>query len=76
MAEQRTKLVDLDWLESNFPCMQACPVHTQAGRYVSLIAEGRFEEAYRYARLPNPLASICGRVTSSCDQTGVLVFQL
>ena len=60
--ELRTKLVDLDWLESNFPCMQACPVHTQAGRYVSLIAEGRYEEAYRYARLPNPFASICGRV--------------
>ena len=58
----RTKLVDLDWLESNFPCMQACPVHTQAGRYVHLIAQGRYEEAYRYARLPNPFASICGRV--------------
>src|SRR5690348_5243461 len=42
--------------------MQACPVHTQAGRYVSLIAQGRYEEAYRYARLPNPFASICGRV--------------
>jgi formate dehydrogenase beta subunit len=58
----RTKLVDLDWLESNFPCMQACPVHTQAGRYVALIAEGRYEEAYRYARAPNPFASVCGRV--------------
>ena len=58
----RTKVVDLEWLESNFPCMQACPVHTQAGRYVSLIAEGRYEEAYRYARIPNPFASICGRV--------------
>ena len=58
----RTKLVDLEWLESNFPCMQACPVHTQAGRYVSLIAQGRYEEAYRYARIPNPFASICGRV--------------
>jgi formate dehydrogenase (NADP+) beta subunit len=58
----RTKLVDLEWLESNFPCMQACPVHTQAGRYVTLIAQGRYEEAYRYARLPNPFASICGRV--------------
>jgi formate dehydrogenase beta subunit len=42
--------------------MQACPVHTQAGRYVSLIAEGRYEEAYRYSRVPNPFASICGRV--------------
>ncbi|MGC2465225.1 MAG: FAD-dependent oxidoreductase [Candidatus Acidiferrum sp.] len=58
----RTKSVDLAWLESNFPCMQACPVHTQAGRYVALIAEGRYEEAYRYAREPNPLASVCGRV--------------
>ena len=58
----RTKLVDIEWLESNFPCMQACPVHTQAGRYVSLIAQGRYEEAYRYARVPNPFASICGRV--------------
>ncbi len=41
--------------------MQACPVHTQAGRYVTLIAQGRYEEAYRYAREPNPFASICGR---------------
>src|SRR5215471_4816510 len=62
MPEPRTKLVDLAWLESNFPCMLACPVHTEAGRYVALIAEGRYEEAYRYARRPNPLASICGRV--------------
>jgi NADPH-dependent glutamate synthase beta subunit-like oxidoreductase/NAD-dependent dihydropyrimidine dehydrogenase PreA subunit len=57
-----TKKVDKDWLNTNFPCMMACPAHTNAGRYVSLIAEGRFEEAYRFARDPNPLASICGRV--------------
>jgi len=62
VAKGKTKLVDLDWLESSFPCMQACPVHTQAGRYVALIAEGRYAEAYSYAREPNPLASICGRV--------------
>jgi formate dehydrogenase (NADP+) beta subunit len=61
-VRNRTKSVDLAWMESNFPCMQACPVHTQAGRYVALIAEGHYEEAYRYARDPNPLASICGRV--------------
>ena len=58
----RSKLVDLAWLESNFPCMTACPVHTQAGRYVTLIAQGRYEDAYRYARAPNPFASVCGRV--------------
>jgi len=37
--------------------MQACPVHTQAGRYVTLIAQGRYEDAYSYARAPNPFAS-------------------
>src|SRR5487761_1147005 len=67
--ESRTKRVDLDWLESNFPCMQACPVHTQAGRYVALLAEGRYEEAYRYARQPNPFASICGLVCSHPCET-------
>jgi formate dehydrogenase (NADP+) beta subunit len=58
----QNKTVDRDWLNTNFPCMMACPAHTNAGRYVGLIAEGRFEEAYRFARDPNPLASICGRV--------------
>ena len=49
--------------------MMACPAHTNAGRYVSLIAEGRFEEAYRIARDPNPLASICGRVCAHPCET-------
>jgi len=63
------KRVDQDWLESNFPCMMACPAGTNAGRYVALIAEGRFEEAYRYARDPNPMASICGRVCAHPCET-------
>jgi len=54
-----------EWLERNFPCMWACPVHTEAGRYVDLIAQGRFEEAYRVAREPNPFASICGRICAA-----------
>jgi NADPH-dependent glutamate synthase beta subunit-like oxidoreductase/ferredoxin len=48
--------------ESNFPCRAACPVNTNAGGYVSLIAQGKYREAYLLARGPNPLASICGRV--------------
>jgi NADPH-dependent glutamate synthase beta subunit-like oxidoreductase len=36
-------------------------VKTDAGRYVQLIAEGRYAEAYAIARSPNPIASICGR---------------
>lgn len=65
----RDKKVDRDWLNSNFPCMMACPAGTNAGRYVSLIAEGRFEEAYRCARDPNPMASICGRVCAHPCET-------
>lgn len=63
------KRVDGEWLTSNFPCMMACPAGTNAGRYVALIAEGRFEEAYRYARDPNPMASICGRVCAHPCET-------
>jgi NADPH-dependent glutamate synthase beta subunit-like oxidoreductase/NAD-dependent dihydropyrimidine dehydrogenase PreA subunit len=63
------KKVDKDWLNTNFPCMMACPAHTNAGKYVELIAEGDFEEAYRYARGPNPLASICGRVCAHPCET-------
>jgi NADPH-dependent glutamate synthase beta subunit-like oxidoreductase/NAD-dependent dihydropyrimidine dehydrogenase PreA subunit len=57
--------VDREWLETNFPCYRACPVGTEAGRYVALISEGRYREAYAVARRPNPLASICGRVCAA-----------
>ncbi len=57
--------VSREWLERNFPCRQACPVHTEAGKYVALIAEGRYREAYAVARKPNPLASICGRICAA-----------
>src|SRR5471032_903144 len=65
----RDKKVDRDWLNSNFPCMMACPAGTNAGRYVALIAEGQFEEAYRWAREPNPMASVCGRVCAHPCET-------
>src|SRR5512144_168907 len=60
-----TTRVDRDWLENNFPCYKACPVGTEAGRYVALIAQGRYREAYAVARRPNPLASICGRICAA-----------
>ena len=69
LKRYKDKKVDSDWLNTNFPCMLACPAHTNAGRYVGLIAEGRFEEAYRIARDPNPLASICGRVCAHPCET-------
>jgi NADPH-dependent glutamate synthase beta subunit-like oxidoreductase/NAD-dependent dihydropyrimidine dehydrogenase PreA subunit len=69
VAESIT-FVDPQWLDTNFPCMAACPVHTEAGRYVALIEEGRFREAYHVARKPNPLASICGRICAApCESS-------
>lgn len=47
------------------PCQAACPVHTDAGRYVQLIAIGEYREAYLTARSPNPFASDCGRVCAA-----------
>jgi NADPH-dependent glutamate synthase beta subunit-like oxidoreductase len=47
------------------PCQAACPVRTDAGRYVQLIAAGDFEQAYLTARSPNPFASVCGRVCAA-----------
>ena len=57
----RAKIRDLRWFRENIPCLAACPVKTDAGRYVQLIAEGRYEDSYRVARAPNPIASLCGR---------------
>jgi len=56
---------DATWLWENEPCRAACPVHTDAGAYVTAIAEGRYRDAYLIARAPNPFASICGRVCAA-----------
>ena len=44
------------------PCQAACPVGTNAGLYVSLIAQGRYDEALHVASEANPFPAICGRV--------------
>src|SRR5215469_4366430 len=51
------------------PCQAACPVGTNAGLYVSLIAQGRYDEALQVASEPNPFPAICGRVcTAPCEE--------
>jgi len=60
---------DAAWLWANEPCRAACPVNTDAGAYVTAIAEGRFEDAYLIARAPNPFPSVCGRVCAApCER--------
>lgn len=62
------------WLEDDgssrlfAPCQEACPVGTDAGRYVALVGEGRYAEALAVAAEYNPFPSVCGRVcTAPCE---------
>ncbi len=55
----------LQFYDENIPCLAACPVHTNAGMYVAAIADGKDELAYLTARLPNPFASVCGRICAA-----------
>jgi NADPH-dependent glutamate synthase beta subunit-like oxidoreductase len=59
----------LEYYDTNIPCLAACPVHTNAGMYVAAIADGDDELAYLTARMPNPFASVCGRVCAApCEE--------
>ncbi|MFH1760598.1 MAG: FAD-dependent oxidoreductase [bacterium] len=44
------------------PCQSACPVGTEAWRYVAHIQRREYKKAYNAIREPNPLPSICARV--------------
>jgi NADH-quinone oxidoreductase subunit F len=44
------------------PCATACPLGTEAWRYIGHIAEGEMESAYASIREPNPFPSVCARV--------------
>jgi formate dehydrogenase (NADP+) beta subunit len=61
----RVQLPELQHWKAQVKCQAGCPVKTDAGRYVQLIAEGRNEDAYLVARAPNPFASVCGRVCAA-----------
>ncbi len=59
------RLPDVSHWKAQVKCQAACPVATDAGRYVQLIADHRDEEAFLVARAPNPFASVCGRVCAA-----------
>ena len=59
------QLPDLSHWQNQVKCQTGCPVRTDAGRYVQLIAAGRERDAYLVARAPNPFASVCGRVCAA-----------
>jgi NADH-quinone oxidoreductase subunit F len=45
-------------------CQAACPIGTEAWRYVAHLAKGEYQEAYNVIRETNPFPSVCARV---CD---------
>ncbi|MFQ6040415.1 MAG: FAD-dependent oxidoreductase [Candidatus Poribacteria bacterium] len=51
------------------PCRAACPVNTDVQGYVSLIAQGRYAEAFEVIHAPNPIASVCSHICHHpCEQ--------
>ncbi len=65
----RVRIPDYNYYRELVNCQFQCPVNTDARGYVQAIAEGDYETAYRIAREPNPLASICGRVCGAPCET-------
>ncbi len=59
------KVPDIEFWKNLVPCQIGCPIHTDAGRYVQQIGEGKYKEAFLTARSPNPFASVCGRVCAA-----------
>lgn len=62
MVKFKAEVKNIEWYRQNVPCLTACPVHTDSGKYVQLIAEKEFKNAYLVARSPNPIASICAPI--------------
>jgi len=43
-------------------CVAGCPVNVKIPEFIALVAEGKFEEAYRKIRETSALPAVCGRV--------------
>ncbi len=63
------ELMDTAWMQRQVKCRAACPVNTNAAGYISLIAQGRFAEAYEMAKEPNPFVSVCAHICAHPCET-------
>ncbi|MFW9784031.1 MAG: coenzyme F420 hydrogenase/dehydrogenase beta subunit N-terminal domain-containing protein, partial [Candidatus Heimdallarchaeota archaeon] len=56
------------------PCCNGCPSGVNAQGYISLIRQGKYQEAVNLIRENNPLPSICGRIcTNECEYGCTLI---
>jgi len=62
VSNERNTKVKITPEEHLAPCMAACPVITDARKYVSLIARQKYDEALRYIMENNPFPASIGRV--------------
>ena len=54
----------------NRPCVSGCPVNVKIPEFISLVAEGKFIDAYKVINETNSLPAVCGRVCpqeSQCE---------
>ncbi len=50
------------------PCENTCPANVNVPGYMSLVAAGRFIDAYNLIRQENPFPAVCGRIcTRPCE---------
>jgi len=50
------------YVDKTSPCNHACPAGEDIVEQIGLMAEGRFEEAWRRLMEENPLPGVCGRI--------------
>ncbi|MCX7772261.1 MAG: NADPH-dependent glutamate synthase [Clostridia bacterium] len=53
------------------PCISGCPVNVKIPEFITLVAQGKFEEAYEKIKETNSLPAVCGRVCpqeTQCEQ--------
>lgn len=51
------------------PCENTCPANVNVTGYISLIAAGRFQDAYNLVMQENPFPAVCGRIcTRPCER--------
>lgn len=69
-SETRIEIVEIEpeYVEEQVKCQAACPAHTDARRYIWLMAEARFDEAYALNKIYNVVPGVLGRVcTRPCE---------